>query len=113
MHVAPRSAPLKTERVTLLISPDDKRELQKLAEDRGVTTSELVRQAVQAYGASSIDETRELAALAAELRAAIPSMRKSLRDANTAVERAIATVRKGSPHSAGRAAETGTRYRTR
>lgn len=104
---------MKTERVTLLISPGDKRELQKLAEDRGVTTSELVRQAVQAYGASSIDETRELAALTAELRAAIPSMRKSLHDANASVERAIATVRGSSPRPARRVAESSARYRMR
>jgi hypothetical protein len=80
---------MKTERVTLLISPDDKRQLQDLAEDRGMTASELVRQAVQAYGASSIDETRELAALTRELREAIPGMRRSLRDANAAAESAI------------------------
>jgi hypothetical protein len=88
---------MKTERVTLLISPDDKRQLQGLAEDRGMTASELVRQAVQAYGASSIDETRELAALTRELREAIPGMRRSLRDANTAAERAIAVMRGGNP----------------
>ena len=104
---------MKTERVTLLISPDDKRELQKLAEDRGVTTSELVRQAVQAYGASSIDETRELAALTAELRATIPSMRKSLRAANASVERALAAVRGGAPRPSRRVAASTARYRTR
>lgn len=104
---------MKTERVTLLISPDDKRELRKLAEDRGVTTSELVRQAVHAFGASSLDETRELAALTAELRAAIPSMRKSLRSANASVERAIATMRGGKARPARRVAESTARYRTR
>ncbi|HST28344.1 MAG TPA: ribbon-helix-helix protein, CopG family [Rudaea sp.] len=88
---------MKTERVTLLISPVDKRQLQSLAEDRGMTASELVRQAVQAYGASSIDETRELAALTRELREAIPGMRRSLRDANTAAERAIAAMRGANP----------------
>jgi hypothetical protein len=88
---------MKTERVTLLISPDDKRQLQGLAEDRGMTASELVRQAVQAYGANSIDETRELTALTRELREAIPGMRRSLRDANTAAERAIAALRGASP----------------
>ncbi len=88
---------MKTERVTLLISPADKRQLKNLAEHRGITASELVRQAVQAYGASLIDETRELAALTRELRAAIPGMRRSLRDANIAAERAIATMRGANP----------------
>lgn len=100
---------MKTERVTLLISPDDKRQLQDLAEDRGVTASELVRQAVQAYGASSIDETRELAALTAELRGAIPAMRKSLHAANTAAERAISALGGNLRH---KVAEEPARYRT-
>jgi Arc/MetJ-type ribon-helix-helix transcriptional regulator len=104
---------MKTERVTLLISPHDKRQLQSLAEDRGITASELVRQAVQAYGASSIDESRELAALTAELRVAIPSMRKSLHDANIAAERAIAAMRGEPTRPARRVAEPARRYRTR
>jgi len=104
---------MKTERVTLLISPDDKRQLQSLAEDRGVTTSEFVRQAVQAYGASSIDESRELAALTAELRAAIPTMRKSLQQANLAAERAIAAVRREPNRGLRHIAERKTRYRAR
>lgn len=99
---------MKTERVTLLVSPNDKRELQNLAEDRGITASELVRQAVQAFGTSSIDETRELAALTAELRSAIPAMRKSLRDANAAAERAIAAI-STKPHF--EVAEPAVRYR--
>jgi Arc/MetJ-type ribon-helix-helix transcriptional regulator len=108
---------MKTERVTLLISPDDKRELQNLAEDRGITASELVRRAVQAFGATSTDETRELAALTAELRAAIPGMRKSLRAANSAAERAIAAIGRSRTGTAGdsprRVAEARTRYRAR
>jgi hypothetical protein len=104
---------VKTERVTLLISPDDKRQLQSLAEDRGITASELVRQAVQSFGANSVDETRELAALTAELRRAIPGMRKSLRDANAAAERAIAAMRHKPGAPARRVAEPTARYRTR
>ena len=97
---------MKTERVTLLISPDDKLRFQSLAEDRGISTSELVRQAVDAFGSSSADETRELALLTAELRGAIPAMRRSLRDANAAAERAIAAMRHRS-----KVAEPATRYR--
>lgn len=83
---------MKSQRLTLMISPEDKRHFKHLAEDRGMSTSELVRQAVRAYGVSSIDDTRELAALTAEMRAAIPSMRKSLRQANVSVERALASI---------------------
>jgi hypothetical protein len=83
---------MKSQRLTLLISPEDKRSFKTLAEDRGLSTSELVRQAVRAYGGSSIDDTRELAALTAEMRAALPSMRKSLRQANASVERTLASI---------------------
>ena len=83
---------MKSQRLTLLISPEDKRSFKTLAEDRGLTTSEFVRQAVRAYGTSSIDDTRELAALTAEMRAAIPSMRKSVRQANASVERVLASI---------------------
>ncbi len=62
---------MKSQRLTLLISPEDKRHFKSLADDRGVTMSELVRQAVHAYGVTSIDDPRELAALTAELRDAI------------------------------------------
>jgi len=94
---------MKSQRLTLLISPEDKRHFKTLAEDRGLTTSELVRQAVRAYGVSSIDDSRELAALTAEMREALPSMRKSVRSANLSVERALASIasrrikRPGSP----------------
>ena len=83
---------MKSQRLTLLISPEDKRHFKTLAEDRGLTTSELVRQAVRAYGVSSIDDSRELAALTAEMREALPSMRKSVRSANLSVERALASI---------------------
>jgi hypothetical protein len=99
---------MKTDRVTLLISPADKRQLQDLAADRGITASELVRQAVQAFGTHSLDETRELAALTRELREAIPGMRRSLRDANTAAERAIAALGSKAP---AKVAEPAARYR--
>ncbi len=83
---------MKTQRLTLLVSPEDKRHFKHLADDRGLNMSELVRQAVRAYGVSSIDDTRELATLTAELREAIPSMRKGLRSANASVERALASI---------------------
>ena len=83
---------MKSQRLTLLISPEDKRNFKSLAEDRGLSTSELVRQAVRAYGVNTIDDTRELAALTAEMRAALPAMRKSLRQANASVERTLASI---------------------
>ena len=83
---------MKTQRVTLLVSPEDKRRFKSLADDRGVSMSEFVRQAVDAYNVSSIHETRQLAALTKELRQAIPGMRKSVRDAVAATDRALANI---------------------
>lgn len=83
---------MKTQRVTLLVSTEDKRRFKKLAENHGVSTSELVRQAVRAYDVSSIGETRELAALTKELREAIPSMRKAVRSATASADRALANI---------------------
>jgi hypothetical protein len=83
---------MKTQRITLLISPEDKRRYQTLAEDRGLSMSELMREAVRSYDVNTIDDTRELETLTAELREAIPAMRKSLRLANTSVEKALASI---------------------
>jgi predicted transcriptional regulator len=83
---------MKTQRVTLLVSPEDKRRFKLLADDRGVSMSEFVRQAVDAYNVSSITETWQLAALTNELRQAIPGMRKSVRDAVAASDRALANI---------------------
>ena len=83
---------MKTQRLTLLVSPEDKRRYQSLAEDRGMSMSELMRQAVRAYDVNTIDDTRELAALAQELSEAVPAMRKSLRSANSSIERALANI---------------------
>jgi len=88
---------MKSQRLTLLISPEEKRHFTKMAADQGITTSELVRQAVRAYGVSSfgvssINDARELAALTAELREALPSIRKSVRSANASAERALASI---------------------
>ena len=85
---------MKTQRVTLLVSEEDKRRFKELAEDRGVSVSEFIRQAVDAYKGNvvSIDETRDLAALTKEIRQAMPAMRKSLRNAIASSNRALASI---------------------
>jgi len=85
---------MKTQRVTLLVSPADKRRFKALADDRGVSVSEFIRQAVDAYNSNvvSIDETRDLAMLTKEIRQALPAMRKSLRSAVAASNRALANI---------------------
>src|ERR1700742_4417236 len=49
---------MKSQRLTLFISPEDKRQLKSMAEDRGISTSEFVRQAVHAYGTTNIEAPR-------------------------------------------------------
>jgi len=85
---------MKTQRVTLLVSPADKRRFKSLADDRGVSVSEFIRQAVDAYNSNvvSIEETRELAMLTKEMRQALPAMRKSLRGAIASTNRALANI---------------------
>ena len=85
---------MKTQRVTLLVSEEDKRRFKELADDRGVSVSEFIRQAVDAYKGNvvSIDETRDLAALTKEIRQAMPAMRKSLRNAIASSNRALASI---------------------
>lgn len=85
---------MKSQRVTLLVSPEDKRRFKALADDRGVSVSEFIRQAVDAYNSNvvSIEETRDLALLTKEIRHALPAMRKSLRSAVAATNRALASI---------------------
>ncbi len=83
---------MKSERLTLLISPEEKLQFKELAEERGLSTSELVREAVRAYGVTPIHDTVELGKLTARMRAALPAMRRSLRQANASVERALASI---------------------
>jgi predicted DNA-binding protein len=86
--------PMKTQRVTLLVSPEDKERFKTLAENRGLSVSEFVRQAVEAYGVNvvSMDEARDVAVLTKEIRQVIPAMRKSLRNAITSTSRAISNI---------------------
>ncbi len=83
---------MKSERLTLLISPEEKKQFKDLAEKRGLSTSELVREAVRAYGVTPIYDAVELGKLTAKMRAALPGMRRSLRQANASVERALASI---------------------
>ncbi len=83
---------MKSQRLTLLVSPEDKRHYRNLAKERGMNMSELMREAVRAYDVNTIDDTRELATLTSQLRDALPAMRRSVRQANASVERALASI---------------------
>ncbi|HZP65853.1 MAG TPA: hypothetical protein VFB32_06050 [Rudaea sp.] len=83
---------MKTQRVTLLVSPADKRRFKQLADRHGLSVSGLVREAVNVYDVSSIGETQQLSALTAELRDSVPAMRRRLREATASVDRALSTI---------------------
>jgi hypothetical protein len=83
---------MKTQRVTLLVSPADKRRFKQLAEHHGLSVSGLVREAVNGYDVDSIDDIQRLAALTKELRTTIPAMRRSLRNASASAHRALTNI---------------------
>ena len=56
---------MKSERMTLMVSPEDKAAMSKKAESLGVTVSELIRRAVRVYDPEF--EGTDFAALVAEL----------------------------------------------
>lgn len=56
---------MKSERMTLMVSPSDKAEMSKKAEGLGITVSELIRRAVKTYDPEF--ETTDFAALVTEL----------------------------------------------
>lgn len=69
---------IKTERITLLSSPDFKSFLTREARKEGVSVSELVRRRCDR---SPTEDERALLALAEELRKATADARKALREA--------------------------------
>jgi hypothetical protein len=70
---------MQTERVTFLTSPEQKAALDAFAAQRGESVGNVVREATAKYISRAVDEEEQLAALVAELAAAVPEMRASLR----------------------------------
>jgi KaiC/GvpD/RAD55 family RecA-like ATPase len=71
---------LRTERVTVLMSPEKKAELSARAAKFGVSTGEYIRLAVDNLP-DELSEEEELETLINELRTALPEMHNSLRAA--------------------------------
>lgn len=69
---------MRTERVTVLMKPEEKRSLEERAARRGVSSGEYLRLAVDNFEKLSGDQEAELAALAAELNQALPTMKQAL-----------------------------------
>ena len=94
---------MKTERVTLLTSPEFKLFLAAEARREGVSVAELVRSRCERP--SSAKEEAELRALTAELRAAIEDARRALRsgidEAQSVLDELRAARSKPSRHDRG------------
>jgi hypothetical protein len=69
---------MRTARTTVLMTPEEKAALEKRAANRGVSSGEYIRLAVDNFEKVSDDEEAELAALVQELTAAGPKIRASL-----------------------------------
>ncbi|CAN5222739.1 hypothetical protein BH10PSE12_BH10PSE12_21600 [soil metagenome] len=80
---------MRTARLTVLLPPDRKIEIEQKAATMGISTGELVRRAVDDYEQMTREEEAELAALVAEANKAIPAMAASL-------DSMIATLSKAS-----------------
>jgi hypothetical protein len=69
---------MRTARVTVLMSPSEKAEMEAKAASLGMSSGEYVRLAVDNFDKLSAAEEAELAALVEEVNQAIPKMAASL-----------------------------------
>lgn len=82
-----------TERVTVLMTPSERRELEHKAKAAGVSISDLVRRSVDGFDPDAAGEMRQLAALAAELDRSNAAAGRALDDAIASVTAALAEIR--------------------
>jgi len=78
---------MKTRRLTILVTPEERAAVSAKAVALGVTDSEFVRRAVEAY--SDVEEREALAVLAREVSLAAGKMRADLEEARSAVRDAL------------------------
>ena len=77
---------MRTARTTFLMTPEEKAALEKRASSRGVSSGEYIRLAVDNFEKVSDEQEAELAALAAELKGAVPKIKKSLERASKTLQ---------------------------
>ena len=82
---------MRTARLTVLLPPDRKVEIEQKAATMGISTGELVRRAVDDYNQLTPEQEAELAMLVEQANSAIPAMAASL-------DRMIETVRSTREH---------------
>lgn len=94
---------MQTERVTFLTTRDHKAAIDHFARESGMSVGHVVREATSRYLAEGENDEQALAALTREVEAAVPQMRKDLRDAAEAIARAnriVAAVLAAEPEAA-------------
>ena len=69
---------MHTARLTVLMPPERKAEIERRAAARGISTGELVRRAVEEYDEISPEQEAELAALVEQVNATLPEMNAAL-----------------------------------
>src|SRR5262245_21406619 len=69
---------MRSARTTVLMTPAEKAALEKRAANLGVSSGEYIRLAVDNYEKVSEEEEAELAALVAEVNAAVPKIKAAL-----------------------------------
>jgi hypothetical protein len=69
---------MQTSRLTVLMTPDRKSDIEARASKMGVSSGEYIRLAVDNFEDVSAEQEAELAALVAQANLAIPKMRASL-----------------------------------
>lgn len=97
---------MKTERMTILVTAEQKAAINARAQSLGVSAGEMVRRAVETYGAGPSEATSEseavLNALADELFAAAKEARAALAAANRSVHAAVKQLSKSREVAHGR-----------
>lgn len=83
---------MKTERLVILVTPEQKRAIANRAKSLDVSVAELVRRSAEGFG-SGVDEVT-LAALASELQKAVKESRAALRAALAEAQATLAQIGK-------------------
>ena len=96
---------MKTERMTVLVTPEQKAGILARAQRLGLSAGEMVRRAVESYNPATPKRSQDealLDALAEELLSAAGSARAALKDANDDIQATLRQLAKGRRSSRGR-----------
>lgn len=78
---------MRNARVTVLMKPEEKAEIESNAARLGISSGEYIRLAVDNFEKPTASEEAELAALLAEVNAAVPRMKAALDGASKTIRK--------------------------